>query len=95
MSPSLQALFDHDVKLDDAIRAKLRDASPLFHVTKKTPPTLLIHGTIDESVPYGQSVNFQAKLRKMDVPCELITIPGGEHRTAGLASAHCLTMNDK
>jgi alpha-L-fucosidase 2 len=81
LSPSLQALFDHDVELDDAIRAKLRDASPLYHVTTKTPPTLLIHGTIDESVPYGQSVNFQAKLTEMKVPCDLITIPRGAHRT--------------
>lgn len=80
VSPSLQALFDHDVELDDAIRGKLRDASPLYHVTKKTPPTLLIHGTIDESVPYGQSVSFQAKLAKNKVPCELITIPRGAHR---------------
>lgn len=79
VSPSLQALFDHDVTLDDAIRKKLRDASPIFHVSKKTPPTLLIHGTIDESVPFGQSVNFQTKMAEVDVPCELITIPGGEH----------------
>jgi acetyl esterase/lipase len=81
LSPSLQALFDHDVELDDAIRTKLRDASPLYHVSKKTPPTLLIHGTIDESVPYGQSVKFQAKLAEMKVPCDLITIPRGGHRT--------------
>ena len=80
LSPSLQALFDHDIELDDAIRAKLRDASPLFHVSAKTPPTLLIHGTVDESVPFGQSVNFQTKLTEANVPCELITIPGGEHR---------------
>ena len=39
VSPALQALFDHDIKLDDAIRAKLRDASPLSHLTSNLPPT--------------------------------------------------------
>ena len=31
VSPSLQALFGRDVKLDDAIRVILRDASPIVH----------------------------------------------------------------
>ncbi len=44
------------------------------------PPSLLIHGTEDASVPYSQSVTFQAKLKELGTPCELITIPGGEHR---------------
>jgi acetyl esterase/lipase len=80
VSPALQALFNHDIQLDDEIRAKLRDASPLTHLTSKLPPTLLIHGNADESVPYSQSEVFQAKLKELGVPCELITIPGGSHR---------------
>jgi len=80
VSPALQALFDHDIKLDDSIRSKLAAASPLNHLTDRMPPTLLIHGTVDESVPYSQSVVFQTKLLKLQVPCELITIPGVEHR---------------
>lgn len=80
VSPALQALFDHDITLDDEIRAKLHDASPLNHLTSKVSPCLLIHGTVDESVPYSQSENFRAKLQELGVPCELITIPGGSHR---------------
>ena len=80
VSPALQALFDHDIKLDETIRGKLADASPLNYLSDRMPPTLLIHGTVDESVPYSQSVVFQEKLKKLHVPCELITIPGGEHR---------------
>jgi alpha-L-fucosidase 2 len=80
VSPSLQALFNHPPELDDAIRTKLREASPLTHVSKQAPPCLLIHGTADESVPYSQSEIFQAKLQDLGVPCELIKIPGAGHR---------------
>lgn len=80
VSPALQALFDHDNQLDDEIRKTLRDTSPLTHLTSDMPPTLLIHGTVDESVPYNQSEVFQEKMTALGVPCELITIPGGSHR---------------
>ena len=79
VSPALQALFGRDAKLDDEAIEILRQASPLTHLTHETPPCLLIHGTADASVPYAQSVNFQAKLNEMGVVSELITIPGGEH----------------
>jgi alpha-L-fucosidase 2 len=80
VSPSLQALFDRGLEIDDETRAILRETSPLNHLTAQSPPTLLIHGTVDESVLYSQSVNYQARLAELGVPCELITIPGGEHR---------------
>jgi alpha-L-fucosidase 2 len=80
VSPSLQALFNHPPELDDGIRAKLREASPLTHVSKQSPPCLLIHGTADESVPYSQSEIFQARLQDLRIPCELITIPAAGHR---------------
>jgi alpha-L-fucosidase 2 len=80
LSPSLQALLSRKLALDDEARAILHEMSPLTHVSDKTPPCLLIHGTVDESVPYSQSVIFQAKLQELGVPGELVTIPGGEHR---------------
>jgi dipeptidyl aminopeptidase/acylaminoacyl peptidase len=80
VSPSLQALFNHPRELDDVIRTKLREASPLTHVSKQSPPCLLIHGTVDESVPYSQSEIFKARLQDLGVPCDLITIPAAGHR---------------
>jgi acetyl esterase/lipase len=80
VSPALQALFDRGPEIDDEARTILRDASPLNYLTAASPPTLLVHGTVDESVPYSQSVNYQARLQELGVPCELITIPGGSHR---------------
>jgi len=79
VSPALQALFNRGPTIDDDARALLRDASPIERVTAAAPPCLLIHGTVDESVPYAQSVNYRRRLRELGVPCELITIPGGSH----------------
>ena len=57
----------------------MRDASPIVHVSAESPPCLLIHGTVDESVLYSQSQDYQKKLQSLGVPCDLITIPGGSH----------------
>jgi len=53
--------------------------SPINYLTAAYPPTLLIHGTADKSVLYQQSLNFQARLRELGVPCDLITIDKGVH----------------
>lgn len=80
LSPSLQNLFDRGPKIDDDARAILQAASPIDQADADAPPCLLIHGTVDESVDYGQSINFQRRLQELGVPCELITIAGGSHR---------------
>jgi len=79
VSPALQALFDRGPELDDEARAILRDTSPINHLHPGLPPFLLIHGTLDESVPYNQSTSLKARLDELGVPCELVTIPGASH----------------
>ena len=79
VSPALQSLFNHGVEIDDEIRPILRDASPIERASAQLPPCLLLQGTSDKSVMYSQSQNFQARLKELGVPCELVTIPGGEH----------------
>jgi acetyl esterase/lipase len=85
-SKSMQALLgippstlDAQGKLDAKTTKLLYDISPLNFVSKDLPPYLLVHGTADQSVPYDQSVQWQAKLKALNVPCDLITIPGGVH----------------
>ncbi len=85
-SPSMQKLLGippeklgPDGKLSDKTTKLLYDISPLNFVSKDLPPYLLLHGTADKSVPYEQSVEWQAKLKALGVPCDLITIPGGVH----------------
>lgn len=66
-------------KNDETLTRLMTDASPITHVKPGLPPFLLIHGTGDQSVAFQQSVDFQTKLRTVDVPCELIPIKDGPH----------------
>jgi acetyl esterase/lipase len=52
---------------------------PLMHVDANFPPTLLLHGTEDEDVPYAQSVLMAEKLSGAGVSNKLVTIPEGKH----------------
>ena len=58
----------------------LKALSPINCVRAGMPPFLLIHGDADQSVPYEQSLLFQAKLWSNGVRCDLITIPDEPHR---------------
>ncbi|MNI55423.1 Prolyl oligopeptidase family protein [compost metagenome] len=57
----------------------LQSLSPIHHVTRDYPPTMLLHGDRDTDVPYEQSLQMYDKLRHLGVECELITIDGGDH----------------
>jgi len=42
-------------------------ASPLFHLTKDDPPTLIFHGTIDSTVPIVQADKLADKLKELGI----------------------------
>jgi len=48
-------------------------------VSPKSPPTLLIHGTIDTLVWQRQSVRLAAKLSEAGVPNLLVSMPWATH----------------
>jgi acetyl esterase/lipase len=54
-------------------------ASPIVHVSRSSPPVLLLHGDSDDTVPYEQSVAMEAELRRVNVPVKLVRVAGGEH----------------
>ena len=82
LSTSLQALLNRPKELTPESLGLLREISPLNHVRPGLPPFLLIHGDQDKSVPFQQSLDFQAKLRANNDTCDLIVIPGGVHALA-------------
>lgn len=64
--------------------AKLAESvSPILHVSKDDPPTLLIHGDKDDLVTLKNSEDIEAALKKEGVPCELIVMQGAGHGFAG------------
>jgi acetyl esterase/lipase len=45
-----------------------KEASPITHVSKQSPPTILLQGTIDAIVPLSQSVKLAEALEANNVP---------------------------
>jgi acetyl esterase/lipase len=64
--------MDEDLKL-------YQHASPITHLDAKDPPTLILHGTIDDVVPIDQSDLLAAKLKDLNVPYVYDRIPGWPH----------------
>jgi acetyl esterase/lipase len=48
-------------------------------IDRQDPPTIIIHGTADKLVPYGNSVQLQKELDSAKIKNQLVAIEGGEH----------------
>lgn len=53
--------------------------SPISYVNKNSPPTFIVHGDADPTVPYQQSVELHKKFIAAGVNTEFITVPAGLH----------------
>ena len=83
LSISMRNLFGYESSnLTDNVRAVLKKNSPLTYVKPGLPPFLLINGSADKTVPFGQTENFAKALQAANVDCTLISIPEGQHRIA-------------
>ena len=55
------------------------ELSPFHHVSSKSPPTIIFHGTNDKAVPYDSAKLFASQLRKNGVFVDLKTYDGAGH----------------
>tara|TARA_R110002096_G_scaffold173997_4_gene349576 strand:- start:13223 stop:14338 length:1116 start_codon:yes stop_codon:yes gene_type:complete len=62
-----------------ANKDRANNASPITHVTADDAPTLIVHGTKDDLVPYPQSVDFEKKLEASGVSATFVTVQDGGH----------------
>ena len=60
-------------------QAKGDAVSPVHFVSKDNPPFLILHGTHDALVPFAQSEEFVAALKKEGVDATLQPFPGSGH----------------
>ena len=71
----------------DTARAILKDqapelyraGSPISHISKKTPPILILHGTADKTVALEDSKAFDEALEKAGVEHQLVIVEGAPH----------------
>lgn len=57
----------------------VKSVSPIFYVTKASPPVFIVHGDADPTVPIQQSINLKSKLDSVGVKNVFTTISGGLH----------------
>jgi acetyl esterase/lipase len=63
----------------DELRERFVLASPVAHVSSRTPPTLLIHGGQDQLIRSENMTRLAAKLKEANAPHKTIFIPYAQH----------------
>lgn len=56
-----------------------KEISPAHHIGSHTPPTLILHGKKDTTVPYASVVAFESAMKKAERPCKLVGYEGAGH----------------
>ncbi len=59
--------------------ALIAQASPITHVSQKSPPTLFLHGAADTMIPPSNSIQMHEALQAAGVPSELHVYAGQGH----------------
>jgi acetyl esterase/lipase len=68
---------------------------PVQNVSRKYPPTVLIHGTADTDVPYAESDAMDKALTHFKVPHKFISVPGAGHMLEGVADGEKARIFDE
>lgn len=71
----------------------IKSVSPLYLIESNTPPTYIIHGDADPTVPYSQSEILYDALQNAGVKSQFTTVPGGGH--GGFPSEYNTQMNNE
>lgn len=71
----------------------INSISPINYVNANTPPTYIIHGDADPTVPYSQSVTLHNALEAAGVKNQFTTVPDGGH--GGFPDAYNTQMENE
>lgn len=55
------------------------DISPIHHINKNHPPTLIFHGSLDEMEPIKKIRKYQEMVQEIGITCDVIEYPGQGH----------------
>jgi acetyl esterase len=62
-----------------SLKDKWETASPVHNVHKGVPPTMIVHGTADTTVPFANEEAFKKKMEALELRCELNAYEGRAH----------------
>lgn len=60
-----------------------KQASPITYITKDDPPSLIVHGTDDRTVPFDQGLRFYEAQKAAGLDTTFVKIEGGGHGIGG------------
>jgi len=66
-------------RLEERMGDKPEAVSPYHHLTESLPPTLILHGQADTTVPYATVVAFRDRAEQLKVDCKLVGYPDQTH----------------
>jgi acetyl esterase len=78
----LNPITDLTTRWGERLGTSAEKFSPLGHISKRTPPTLLIHGNADSVVEVGHSRAFHQRMLELGNQSRLIEVPGTDHAFA-------------
>lgn len=61
------------------LKERYKEISPVEHVTKDAPPTIIFKGTADTTTPIAGSRLFRDRMNKLGRRCELVEFEGMKH----------------
>jgi acetyl esterase len=68
-----------NLNLGRSLGEKVKEISPMQHVRKGAPPTIIFHGTGDATVPFAQAEAFCAAMKQQGNRCELMSFADRAH----------------
>jgi acetyl esterase len=74
-----EILPEHPKKVRNILDKRATEISPIHHVDKGAPPTIIFHGTADNSVPFHQATLFCVEMKKYGNYCEVVPYEGRKH----------------
>ena len=66
----------------------MRRLSPLYHIEKQLPDTVIFHGTEDQVIAFDMVLDFQKKMRDKGNICEVFAYEGRKHSFFNLNAQH-------
>ena len=64
----------------DTLKDDWQKLSPVHNIKENLPPTIIMHGTADETVPFENVERFTKLMNKNNNDCRLIPYPDCKHR---------------
>ena len=78
-NPAVDTSHETPAVLKERFLARGRELSPLHHIRRGLPPTLIMHGKADATVPYTDVERFCGESRKLGNQCVVVGYEGAPH----------------